>query len=169
MHYFSSAAVIAVCLFQMVAGWSVVSAPSYPSVAGAGDAAAVEERLIARPLSASDWLSLAAARLDEDKPYGTVLAALHMSFVTGPNEGSVMWQRGVFGLMQWEFLSEEDRTAIARDVAGAIADDADLAEARVVIAAKPLAVRRDIAALLRRQGATLAKFTRLGLADEAAD
>src|SRR5438045_3584019 len=60
--------------------------------------------LAVRPLSSADWLSLAEMRLVAGQAQTDVLAALRMSHIAGPNEGSIMWQRGIFGLLIWELL-----------------------------------------------------------------
>ena len=68
-------------------------------------AAELTALLAARPLSSQAWLSLAVFRLVARERPPSVLAALRLSWLTGPNEGSVLWQRGVFGLALWDFLA----------------------------------------------------------------
>src|SRR5438067_5307647 len=60
--------------------------------------------LAVRPLSSADWLSLAEMRLVAGQAQTDVLAALRMSRIAGPNEGLIMWQRGIFGLLIWQLL-----------------------------------------------------------------
>src|SRR6185312_13578482 len=85
-------------------------------------AAELEVVLATRPLSPQAWLSLAVFRLVARERLPSVVAALRMSWVTGPHEGSVLWQRGVFGLAVWDFLPADARELTTRDMAGAIRD-----------------------------------------------
>src|ERR1700730_11910281 len=76
--------------------------------------------LSVRPLSSENWLSLAKMRLVTSQPDKEVIAAWLMSSVTGPNERTVMWQRGVFGLLLWQALPPDARRRTIGDLAGAI-------------------------------------------------
>jgi hypothetical protein len=120
-----------------------------------------------RPLSSQDWLSLAAMRLVAGQPQKEIIAALEMSWLTGPNEGPVMAQRGLFGLLQWEVLPEDVRKRALDDLAAAIlasaADDGDLFTAKKVLSAKSPEARRLIAALLKVDGVSGTQIARLGL------
>jgi hypothetical protein len=83
----------------------------------ANDLAAI---LSGRPLSSTAWLSLAGMRLAGGEPFAEVLSALAMSSLMGANEGSLMMQRGIFGLFQWESLPLEARSRAIGDIAGAV-------------------------------------------------
>lgn len=76
--------------------------------------------LAVRPLSATDWLSLAGARVTADAPHDQVLSALTMSHLIGPNEDILMLQRGIFGLLQWDMLTDAVRQRVIRDLVGMI-------------------------------------------------
>ena len=76
---------------------------------GQRQAAELTALVAARPLSSQAWLSLAVFRLVARDELASVLAALRLSWLTGPNEGSVLWRRGVFGLALWEFLPADAR------------------------------------------------------------
>jgi hypothetical protein len=123
--------------------------------------------LSVRPLSADGWLALAAMRQATGRPNDQVLAALLMSWVTGPNEGPIMMRRGLFGVMQWEGLPPGARKRAVDDIAGAtLADavqDSDFALARQVLTAKPIAIRQEIAGLAEVDGVPAARIARLGL------
>src|SRR5262249_58124261 len=49
------------------------------------------------PLSSTDWLALSGVQLITDQPMDQVLATLMLSALTGPNEGYIMADRGIFG------------------------------------------------------------------------
>ncbi len=125
-------------------------------------------RLLAlRPLSSVAWLSLAGMRAATGAPFGEVLAALRMSAVTGPNEARVMWQRGLFCLLQWEILPAEFQSQAARDLAAplaaGLADDGDAGLASRLLAARSAEARSQIAAMLKGQGVDAAALRQLGL------
>lgn len=127
----------------------------------------VAEVLSVWPLSARNWLSLAGLRLVAGEPYEQVLGAMAMSSVTGPNEGSLMLQRGVFGVLQWEVLPSEARrrviTDIARIVTGAAVQDVEMNSARDVLTSKPVATQQEIAGLLRAEAVPEKELARMGL------
>jgi hypothetical protein len=69
-----------------------------------------------KPLSSIDWLSLSVMQLVMGQPTGRALNSLKLSMLTGPNEAYVMAERGVFGVSQWERLSPDLKTDVARDL-----------------------------------------------------
>ena len=121
--------------------------------------------LSVRPLSSRTWLSLAEMRLVIGRPKAEVLDALNMSRLTGPNEGALMYQRGVFGLLIWDFLSLEERKLTVEQIARAMVEtpigDNDLASARNALSQKSTEARAEIAGLMRAESE--AQATRLGL------
>lgn len=151
---------------------AVLAAPRPGSARNRG--AAIETRLkrvaallAARPLSARGWLSLAGLRLVAGAPYPRVLAALRLSWLTGPNDGALLWQRGTFALVQWDLLPAAARAHTVRDLAGLLRDGlASSAQRRLtrrVLAAKPTPTRRRIARLLREDGVPPAALAGIGL------
>jgi O-antigen ligase len=124
----------------------------------------------ARPLSSQAWLSLAAFRLVAREPLASVLAALRLSWLTGPNEGSVRWQRGVLGLALWDTLPGDARDRTTRDLAGALrgslAADRQATAVMPIIDGKSAEARAQIRALLAKQGVPPADLARLGLPAE---
>ncbi len=126
--------------------------------------------LAARPLSSQAWLSLAVFRLVAREQLANVVAALRLSWVTGPNESSVLWQRGVFGLALWDFLSADAREWTTRDLARAMREDlvADRQAMAVagMLGAQSADARTQIRALLERQGLRPADLARIGLPAE---
>jgi hypothetical protein len=142
-----------------------------PDVADLADTGQVRRRLqeltavlAVRPLSPVNWLSLASARLLTGEPFDKVIAALSMSSVTGPNEGTVMSQRGTFGLWQWESLPASMRESTMKDLAGAmlggtISEEERRADIRI-LSTKGTAVRREIASMLRARGVPAKELVR---------
>jgi hypothetical protein len=120
-----------------------------------------------RPLSSENWLSLAGTWLVTDRPYGQVLVAIQMSSVTGPNEGAIMWQRGVFGLLQWDSLPPDARMQTIRDLAGSIlglsVDDVEIGVTKAVLSTKSAETRSQITDLLKVEGTSEIQLTRMGL------
>ncbi len=123
--------------------------------------------LSVRPLSARDWLRLAGLRLATGKPFKEILPALKMSWIAGPNEGSVMMERGIFGLLEWQALPKGARYRTIEDLAGAIdggvTSDRQMALAKVLLAAKPQQQRLEIAKRLRIAGLSRSALSHIGL------
>ena len=69
------------------------------------------------PLSSPNWLSLSGMYLVTDQPMEQVLGALMLSMVTGPNEGYLMGERGIFGVSLWEDLSPDLKRHVGMDLA----------------------------------------------------
>lgn len=116
-----------------------------------------------RPMSSEAWLSLAVLRLARGDPYREVIAAWRMSAVTGPNEESVMQQRGVFGLLQWDFLPSDVRQQTISDLAGVIRSGAvggaEAKAIRSVLSAKSCKARSHILDRLRTAGLSAKQIT----------
>jgi len=129
--------------------------------------------LAVRPMSSTDWLSLAGMRLVMGQPHQKVLAGLLMSSITGPNEAAVMVQRAIFGLLQWKALPADARHRTIRDLAGAARADAigdgAMADAKNVLRTKSAETRAQIAGLLRAAQVPAAKLARMGLSVAPAD
>jgi len=69
------------------------------------------------PTSSRVWQDLAQSRLKRGASMESVLAAFHMSDLTGSHEGGTMMQRALFGLEHWSELPEADRRVVIRRVA----------------------------------------------------
>ena len=118
---------------QIIETWS--SAPDVASAAlklaltekiNASDRKAADGRrdalssiLSIEPLSSVNWLSLSSLQLITDQPMEQVFASLELSMLTGPNEGYVMADRGLFGVSLWERLPSDLRRRVAIDLAAA--------------------------------------------------
>src|SRR5215211_6872562 len=72
--------------------------------------------LSVRPLSTTDWLWLSGMQLVSEQPMEQVLGSLELSRVTGPNEGYIMPERGIFGVSLWERLSPNLKSHAAVDL-----------------------------------------------------
>jgi hypothetical protein len=119
--------------------------------------------LAIRPLSSSHWLKLAEARVDAQDDLTKALDALEMSIVTGPNEGYMITQRGLFGVWQWERLPPELQRRAAADLAARQISDAKLAWLRTTLSEKTEKVREEIRLALQAQGFSKSNFNRIGL------
>jgi hypothetical protein len=104
------------------------------------------------PLASQHWLSLSAMRHLAGQPMEKVLAALRLSFSTGPNEGAVLLQRVLFSLSIWEELPGDIQWRVTKDLAVPDFPDPDKAKLRSVILAQPETVRTQVRDLLREQG-----------------
>jgi len=105
--------------------------------------------LTIRPLSSIDWLSLSGMQLLTDQPMEQVLESLELSVVTGPNEGHVMAERGIFGVLLWEILSRDLKNRAALDLSPMIyprtpADGAESGKFRAMLATKSELVRNEL-------------------------
>src|SRR5262249_9437324 len=69
-----------------------------------------------KPLSSRDWLALSGAQLVTDQPMDDVLESLKLSTLTGPNEGYVMVERGIYGVSLWLSLSPDLKSRVANDL-----------------------------------------------------
>ena len=109
-------------------------------------AALLAQLLAVRPIQAQSWLELAAARSSMVMPAPRIAAAFSMSEVTGPNEGAVMFQRALFGVLLWEALTPDSRAGAIRDLVGLTAFNPT--QFRIVLSAKPAATRAQVRAAL---------------------
>jgi hypothetical protein len=123
----------------------------------------LEELLAIRPLSSISWLRLAKVRVDAGEDPARAIDALKLSMVTGPNEGYMLTQRGLFGIWQWEALPPEIRKHAIADLVARQVPDAGLAWLRTTLANKTDQVRQEIRSALQAQGLSRSNFERIGL------
>ena len=121
------------------------------------------EILAIRPLSARYWLQLAESRVETYESPAKAMEALELSAVTGPNEGYMITQRGLFGVWQWEMLPPDDRARAIKDMAARQISDAKLAWLKTILADKTGPVREEIRSALQAQGFSKSNFARIGL------
>jgi hypothetical protein len=103
-----------------------------------------------KPLSSVDWLSLSNIQLATDQPREQVLESLKLSMLTGPNEGYVMAERGIFGVSLWDILSADLKRRAAIDVAGG--EITENGKIRAVLSSEPEGVRNELRKALLATG-----------------
>jgi hypothetical protein len=125
---------------------------------------AVSEIAENSPTSSGAWQDLAQSRLERGAPMESVLAAFHMSDLTGSHEGPRMVQRATFGLEHWSELPEEDQHIVVRNMAATIDAEHRTQESyRKILAAKSDVERDQVRAALVKLGlATPAVLQALG-------
>jgi hypothetical protein len=129
------------------------------------DGRELSDRLSRRPLSSIAWLRLARVRLAAGDAPAAVERIFLMSILTGPNEGYVMAQRGLVGIMLWEALPGDIRGHVAGDITGAFIPLTEVEKDayRNALAAKSGAVRGEIRDALVAARLFPAALERIGL------
>ena len=110
-----------------------------------------------KPLSSRDWLSLSGVQLVTDQPMDDVLESLKLSMLTGPNEGYVMAERGIYGVSLWESLSPDLKSRVANDLLPLLfprtpAEGAEAGKLQALVSAQPQRVRRELREALLATG-----------------
>jgi hypothetical protein len=125
---------------------------------------AVSEIAENSPTSSTVWQQLAQSRQERGASMESVLAAFHMSDLTGSHEGPRMVQRAMFGLEHWTELPEADRRIVVRNVAATIDSEHRAQEGyREILAAKSQMERDEVRVALTQFGlATPAVLDALG-------
>lgn len=93
-----------------------------------------------KPSSSLDWLSLSGLRWATHQPMEQVLGSLKLSMLTGPNEGYVMAERGIFGVSLWDRLSPDLKRGVVSDLAGAEMNQ----KFRTVLSKQPVSVKNEL-------------------------
>jgi hypothetical protein len=119
-----------------------------------------------KPLSSLDWLLLSGMQLVTDQPMEQVLESLELSAVTGPNEGHVMAERGIFGVSLWESLPRDLKSRAALDLGPMIyartpAEGAESGKFQAVLATKSELVRNELRKALVATGISPKEIERL--------
>jgi hypothetical protein len=123
----------------------------------------IEKILSIRPLSSEYWLSLAKMRQVTGEPSKNVFEALQLSTLTGANESSLISNRGLFGIWQWETLPAELRERTAADLAARRVAYGDLAWLRTTLSEKSETARYEIRTALQAHGFSQNALTNIGL------
>lgn len=122
--------------------------------------------LATHPMSAQAWLSLSGERFVLGRPGSDIDAAVAMSWVTGPNEGSLMWNRGLFELVRWQTLPAAARRQAIADLAGAMdggtVNDAGFSLAKTILVQQSPAARAEIVTALEIAGSSQAQLRMIG-------
>ena len=103
-----------------------------------------------KPLSSIDWLSLSGLQLITDQPMDQVFGSLVLSVMTGPNEGYVMAERGMFGVSLWEDLPPDLKRHVIIDLAAG--DVPEYGKFRAVLSAASEGVRNELRAAILATG-----------------
>jgi hypothetical protein len=101
-----------------------------------------------KPSSSYGWLSLSSLQWVTHQPMEQVLGSLKLSVLTGPNEGYVMAERGIFGLSQWENLSPDLKRRVVIDIARAEMNE----KFRTALSAQPVKVQNELREALLATG-----------------
>ena len=120
------------------------------------------------PLSSYHWLLLSGMEFATAQRMDDVLDALTLSALTGPNEGYVMSERGIFGVSVWEDLPADLKNRSALDLAPIIfprtpAEGAQAAKLGTVLATASGSVRSELRNALLATGLAVKDIQRLGL------
>ena len=105
---------------------------------------ALSAMLSIEPLSSPDWLALSNVQLITDQPMDQVFGSLALSVMTGPNEGYVMAERGMFGVSLWEDLPPDLKRHVITDLAAG--DVPEYGKLRAVLSAKSKAAQNELRA-----------------------
>lgn len=111
---------------------------------------ALSSILSIKPLSSGDWLSLSIFRRVSDQPMEQILAGFKLSTMTGPNEGNLMANRGIFGVSIWDSLPSDLQRRAARDLF--TADLSEKQKIRPFLSALPKRVRNEVRESLLASG-----------------
>ena len=120
------------------------------------------------PLSSYHWLLLSGMEFATAQRMDDVLDALTLSALTGPNEGYVMSERGIFGVSVWEDLPADLKNRTALDLAPIIfprtpAEAPQAAKLGTVLATASGSVRSELRNALLATGLAAKDIQRLGL------
>ena len=118
--------------------------------------------LAIRPLSSYYWLQLAESRVDAGEGPSEASEAFELSVLTGPNEGYMVTQRGLFGVWQWETLSPENRTRAAADLSARRLSTARVTWLRKTLSEKTEEIRQAIRMALQAQKFPKDEFAGVG-------
>ena len=102
------------------------------------------------PLSSMDWLSLSKAELMTHQPMEEVFGSLELSMLTGPNEGHVMAERGIYGVSLWQRLSPDLKRRVAADLA--VQEYSDILKIRAFVSTQSEEVRTELRGSLIANG-----------------
>ena len=108
-------------------------------------------RIVAiEPLSPINWMLLSAMQLVTDQPMEQVFDSLELSMITGPNEGYLMPERGIYGVSLWPRLSPDLKRHVANDLSAA--EIIGNAEFKATLSGQPEGVRDELRAAMLATG-----------------
>ena len=103
-----------------------------------------------KPMSSYNWLSLSGLQLITDQPMEQVFDSLELSMLTGPNEGYLMAERGIYGVSLWERLSPDLKRRVAADLT--VDEYPDIQKIRAFVSTQPEEVRNELSEALIATG-----------------
>jgi hypothetical protein len=103
-----------------------------------------------KPLSSVDWLWLSGLQLATDQPTEQVFRSLELSMITGPNEGYIKVERGIFGVSLWGRLSSDLKRRVATDLTAE--EIVGNERFRSALSAQPARVRNELEAAMLGTG-----------------
>jgi hypothetical protein len=107
--------------------------------------------LAVRPLSAKYWLALAEMHSVTGERASTVVEAVRLSVLSGPNEHDLMVGREIFAVSHWEILPLELRQRTGADLAADTLAETEIADLRLALAKKSEKIRNEILAVLQTE------------------
>jgi hypothetical protein len=110
----------------------------------------ISELVSIRPLSSYGWLSLSGLQLITDQPMEQVFDSLELSMLTGPNEGNVMAERGIYGVSLWQRLPPDLKRRVSADLT--VAEPPDIQKIRAFVIAQPQEVQNEVREALSAAG-----------------
>jgi hypothetical protein len=118
-----------------------------------------------KPLSSPDWLSFSGLQLSTDQPIEAVVESFELSMLTGPNEGEVMANRGIFGLSIWDALPArlKDRTVTDLVVGAVSSAGGATTKVRTALSGEPDNVRSELRTRLTAEGLSPKELEQIGL------
>jgi hypothetical protein len=93
-------------------------------------------------LSSMDWPALSRAELMTHQPMENVFGSLELSMLTGPNEGYVMADRGIYGVSLWHRLAPDLQRRVVADLA--VDEYPDILKIRAFVSRQPEQVRAEL-------------------------
>jgi hypothetical protein len=111
---------------------------------------AVSSLVAIEPMSPIDWLSISSLQLFTDQPMEQVFDSLELSMLTGPNEGYVMADRGIYGVSLWQRLSPDLQRRVVSDLT--VGEHPDILKIRAFLSTQPEEVRDEIREALVANG-----------------
>lgn len=167
--------VVGLCALAVVRGWEIVVSQTARSAVlnaryNAADPDSVLKRrdelaglLAQRPASSLNWILLAQAQLQSGQRTDSVMHALALSAVTGPNEGAVMAERARLEVVLWESMPPDLKKRAIEDLANF--DLSGDVNPGLALSLKPQSAHDEIvAALQKAPGMTDARLQKLGVA-----
>ena len=103
-----------------------------------------------RPSFSLGWLSLSGLQRVTHQSMEQGLGSLKLSVLTGPNEGYVMAERGIFGVSIWDNLPPDLKRRVVSDLAaGEITESGKF---QAVFSAQPMKVQNEVREALLATG-----------------